>query len=64
MLDTEKALRDAISAYYPSVAIRAAVKRRILPHSSGIQLVSVHQNSAQIMRKVFRRCDKLMRNIA
>lgn len=64
MPDLDKALQEAVAAYYPSKAIREAIKRRIRPAVHGIQLVSAHQNSAKIMRKVFARSDKLMQNIA
>lgn len=64
MLDLEKALREAVAAYYPSETVRTAIKRRIRPRTHGIQLVSIHQNSAKIMKKVFARCDRLMQNIA
>lgn len=64
MLESEKALQTAVSAFRPSASVRAAVKQRIRPSKSSVSVVFVSQDSEKILKSVFKRYEKLMRKIA
>ncbi len=64
MFDLDQLLEQAVKSRYPTDAVTAAVKRRIRPLKSSVQIVFVNADSPKILKSAFKRHEKLMQKIA